>query len=211
MLALLQAVLAIFFVLVFAEILWRLKILESEHSRKLVHILVGTFAATWAFYLDISQILLLSAAMFLVVLVSRLLGIFSAIHSVKRKTWGELFFPLGIALCALLADSPWVFMAAILHVSIADGLAAIIGRRYIRSHGYKVLGQQKTWVGSLAFFNTSLLIVIAVVLLVPELQFLPVVMLLVPVLATAAENLGLYGSDDLLVPLIVTLLLTATL
>lgn len=211
MIVLFQTAAAIFLILVVAEVLWRAKLLEAEHSRKLVHIVVGTFAATWAFYMDDQQILLIAGAMFMVVLISRLLGIFSSIHSVKRKTWGELFFPLGIALCALLTDSPWIFMAAILHVSIADGLAAIVGRRYIRTHGYKVLGQQKTLAGSLAFFNTSLLIVIAVVLLMPEIQFLPAVMLLVPVLATAAENLGLYGSDDLLVPLIVTLLLTVML
>lgn len=61
----------IFCIVVFAEILWRSKILRSEHSRKLVHILVGTFAAFWGFFLDNNQILLLAAAMFLVVLTSR--------------------------------------------------------------------------------------------------------------------------------------------
>lgn len=211
MILLLQTAAAIFLILVVAEVLWRAKLLEAEHSRKLVHIVVGTFAATWAFYMQDQQILLLAGAMFLVVVISRLLGIFSSIHSVKRKTWGELFFPIGIALSALLTDSPWIFLAAILHVSLADGLAAVVGRRYVRTHGYKVLGQQKTLVGSLAFFNASLFIVISIVLLVPELQLIPTVLLLVPALATAAENLGLYGSDDLLVPLIVTVLLTATL
>lgn len=211
MIVLFQTAAAIFLILVVAEMLWRAKLLEAEHSRKLVHIVVGTFAATWAFYMQDQQIVLLAGAMFLVVVISRLLGIFSSIHSVKRKTWGELFFPIGIALSALLTDSPWIFLAAILHVSLADGLAAVVGRRYVRTHGYKVLGQQKTLVGSLAFFNASLFIVISIVLLVPELQFIPIVLLLVPALATAAENLGLYGSDDLLVPLIVTVLLTATL
>lgn len=211
MILLLQTAAAIFLILVVAEVLWRAKLLEAEHSRKLVHIVVGTFAATWAFYMQDQQIMLLAGAMFLVVVISRLLGIFSSIHSVKRKTWGELFFPIGIALSALLTDSPWIFLAAILHVSLADGLAAVVGRRYVRTHGYKVLGQQKTLVGSLAFFNASLFIVISIVLLVPELQLIPTVLLLVPALATAAENLGLYGSDDLLVPLIVTVLLTATL
>ena len=211
MILLFQTAAAIFLILVVAEVLWRAKLLEAEHSRKLVHIVVGTFAASWAFYMNDQQIVLLAGAMFLVVVISRLLGIFSSIHSVKRKTWGELFFPVGIALSALLTDSPWIFLAAILHVSLADGLAAVVGRRYVRTHGYKVLGQQKTLVGSLAFFNASLFIVISIVLLVPELQFIPIVLLLVPALATAAENLGLYGSDDLLVPLIVTVLLTATL
>lgn len=208
MIILLKTVLAIFAIVVLAEVLWRAKILESERSRKLVHIGVGTFAASWGFYLDDNQILLLAAAMFLVVLVSRLLGLFGSIHSVKRKTWGELFFPLGIALTALLTDSPWIYLAAILHVSLADGLAALIGTKYIRKHGYKVFKQQKTLVGTLTFFNVSIFITLAVVLLSSELQGNFVVILLIPILATAAENTGLYGTDDVVVPLAVMALLS---
>jgi phytol kinase len=204
---LLQTVLIIFAIVALAEILWRAKLLESEYSRKLIHILVGTFAATWGFFLDDRQIILLACAMFTVVLVSRFLGLFSSIHSVKRKTWGELFFPLGIAGCAVLTDSPWIFAAALLHVSLADGLAALIGKRYITKHGYKIFKQQKTLVGTLVFFNASVVITLCAVLFEPELQGNVAVIMLVPLLATAAENIGIYGADDLLVPIVVTVML----
>lgn len=207
MVILFQTILGIFAIVVLAEVLWRAKLLESEHSRKLIHILVGTFTASWMFFLEGRQIVLLAVAMFAVVLVSRIFGLLSSIHSVKRKTWGELFFPLGIALCAVITDSPWVFLAALLHVSLADGLAAIVGSRYIKKHGYKVLKQQKTLVGTLTFFNASLFITLLVVVLAPELQGNVLVVMVVPLVATIAENVGLYGSDDLLVPAIVTVLL----
>lgn len=204
MFALAQVVLIVFVIVMAAELLWRTKKLNSEQSRKVIHISVGTFAATWAFYLNDQQILLLSLAMLAVVLVSRALGIFASIHSVKRKTLGEIFFPLGIMACALLTDSPWIYMAALLHVSIADGLAALIGSRHIRKHGYKILGHQKTVVGTLIFFNMSVLITLLTVYAAPELRVGFVMPILIPLLTTLAENIGFYGADDLVLPLLVT-------
>lgn len=208
MMLLLQTVLAIFVIVVLAEFLWRAKLLESEYSRKLIHITVGTFAAFWGFYLNDMQVVLLATAMFAVVLISRFVGLFAAIHSVKRKTWGELFFPLGIAMSAVITVSPWVFLAAVLHVSLADGFAAVIGRGYVKKYGYKVFGQQKTVVGTLTFFNASIFIILAVMLLAPELPISLALVLLVPLIASAAENIGMYGSDDLLVPIVVGFLLS---
>lgn len=207
MVILLQTVLVIFAIVVLAEVLWRSKQLRSEYSRKFIHIMVGTFAAFWGFFLDDGQILALAAAMFVIVLTSRLFSIFQSIHTVSRKTWGELFFPVGIATTALMTESPWVFMAALLHVSIADGLAALIGSRYVRKHGYKVFKQQKTIVGTLTFFNASVFITLLTVLLAPELQGNLLVILLVPLMATIIENVGHYGADDLLVPIAVAALL----
>lgn len=206
---LLGVVLGIFVIVVSAELLWRAKILRSEFSRKLIHILVGCFAATWGFFLTDNQIYLLAGAMFLVVMLSRLLGIFQSIHSVSRKTWGELFFPLGIAAAALLTDSPWVFLAAVLHVGIADGLAAVFGSRYIKRYGYKVFKHQKTIVGTLVFFNASVVIITLSILFATELQGNFLVVLLVPLIATVIENIAQYGTDDLLVPVTVSLLLSS--
>lgn len=207
MVVLLKVLIAIFVVVVSAEVLWRNKILHSELSRKLVHVLVGTFVATWGFFLTTQQILILAVAMFLVVFASRHLGVLKAIHSVNRKTWGELFFPLGIAVCAVLTSSPWIFMAAMLHVSLADGMAAVVGSNYIKEHGYKIFRQQKTIVGSLIFFIASLFIIMVVTVLAPELQGNVIIVMLVPLLATIVENASPYGSDDLLVPVVVVSLL----
>jgi len=204
---LLQTMVVIFAIVVLAEFLWRTKLLESEYSRKLVHILVGTFAATWAFFLNDQEIYFLTAAMFLVVLGSRFIGIFASIHSVKRKTWGELFFPLGIAAAAALTNSPWIFLAAVLHVSLADALAALIGRKYVKKYGYKIFNQQKTLVGTLIFFISSLVILLTVMVLGSDLSVYFMAVLIVPVFASLAENIGAYGSDDLLVPIVVTFLL----
>lgn len=205
MAVLLKVLIAIFIIVVSAEVLWRNKILHSELSRKLVHVLVGTFVASWGFFLTTWQILILAVAMFLVVFASRQMGVLKAIHSVNRKTWGELFFPLGIAVCAILTRSPWIFMAAMLHVSLADGLAAIVGSNYIKQHGYKIFRQQKTVVGSLIFFIASLFITMIVTVLAPELRGSVLAVLLIPLLSVLTENISGYGADDFFVPVVVVM------
>lgn len=205
MVVLLKVLIAIFVVVVSAEVLWRNKILHSELSRKLVHVLVGTFVASWGFFLTTQQILILATAMLLVVFTSRHLGILKAIHSVNRKTWGELFFPLGIAVCAILTSSPWIFMAAMLHVSLADGMAAIVGSNYIKEHGYKIFRQQKTIVGSLVFIIASLFITLVVAVLAPELRGSSLAILLIPLFSVLTENISGYGADDFFVPVVVTI------
>lgn len=207
MMSLLAVVFVIFCIVVTAELLWRQKVIRTEQSRKLVHIGVGVFASTWGFFLTQNQIILLAGLLFVVVLFSRIFNIFGSIHKVSRRTLGELFFPLGIALTALLAGSSWVFMAAMLHVGVADGLAALMGVNYVDKHGYKVFGQQKTVVGSVVFAIASLAIVVMTMLASPELTANVVVLLAVPLLSTFAENVALFGSDDVVVPVVVALVM----
>lgn len=195
-------VVAIFSLLILAEGLWWLRVIRNEASRKLVHIGIGVFAGTWSFYLTDNQIYILALAMFIVVATSKFLNIFKSIHSVTRKTWGELFFPIGIAAAAYLTVSPWLMLAAMLHVGLADGFAALIGRRYARTHAYRVFNQEKTIVGTLVFYNISIAVT-TFALLATGFDGGIIVLLLVPLLATAAENFGIYGSDDLLVPVFV--------
>ncbi len=99
--------------------------------------------------------------MHLVVLVSHKLKIFKSIHLVDRITKGELLYPIGIAICAFLEPIPWVFTAAILHLALADGMAAIIGTHYGHKTRYTLISHGKSVAGSAAFFVTSFAIFIS--------------------------------------------------
>ena len=93
-------------------------------------------------------------------------------------------------------------MTALLQMSLADGLAAVVGVRYGLGHAYKVFRHTKTYVGSLTFF------IIAVALLVVYVQvsnsFLPPLSLVgLAAIATLIENCGVAGLDNLLVPVVV--------
>ena len=88
---LILTILTVFILLVANELWWRRKKVQDEFSRKFIHITVGSFVAFWPFFLDWNDIKLLSIAFIVVVLASKQLKVFQAIHSVQRPTHGELF------------------------------------------------------------------------------------------------------------------------
>lgn len=200
-------VLTVFVLLIGNEFWWRKKRIHSELSRKFIHITVGSFVAFWPFFLDWDQIKILSIAFVVVVLISKQLNVFQAIHSVNRPTRGEIFFALAVGAIALITEDKWIYMAAVLQMSLADGLAAIIGTRYGKSRRYTVFGHVKSIYGTTTFFVTSILILLGYAYFAGA----PLEILALIGLAAAAsviENVGVEGIDNLLVPVLVAYVLT---
>ncbi|HEX8182734.1 MAG TPA: hypothetical protein VF575_03995 [Candidatus Saccharimonadales bacterium] len=200
--ALALTVLGIFFVLLLSEIWWYVRKPHDELSRKFIHIVVGSFAATWPFYLSWDQILLLSAAFIVVVAVSKYFHIFKAIHAVERPTWGEVYFAMAVGVLALVTQEPWIYAAALLHMSLADGLAAVTGVTWGGKTEYKVFRQTKSIVGSATFLVVSIGILVAYSLLSGTVLS-PLTIAGLAMTATAVENVGVAGLDNLLIPLLV--------
>ncbi len=204
MLAVALSLLAIFALLVVSEWLWRSKRLKGELGRKFIHITVGSFVAFWPLYMSFRSIQLVSLAFLLVVLASRYLNIFRIVHTIERKSWGDAMFAVGIGLTALLTSSHWIFAAAVLHLSLADGLAGVIGKRYGHSNEYKVFGYTKSVVGSSTFWLVSLVILLSVFVQGAPEQWLALPLLIwLPITALIIENMGIYGLDNILVPLLI--------
>lgn len=203
------ALFGVVILLAISELLWRTSTIRGENARKIIHIGVGTYVAFWPYFMSWQQIQLMCLAFFVVVFISLRLHVFRAIHDVKRKTWGELCFPLGIGISALIAPAPIVFTAAILHLSLADGLAAVVGKKYGIIHRYSVRNYTKTLAGTLVFFVISLLIVTGTLLISGAVITWPLVPLLLwlPIAATAIENVSVAGTDNIFVPLLVILIL----
>jgi len=195
-----------FGILVFAEYLSRAKQIHAELTRKLVHVAVGTFVAFWPFFLSWREIQVLSLAFFAVICVSIKFNIFSSIHAVKRSITGELLFAIVIGLLALVSTNKWIFLAAMLHLSIADGMAAIVGLGWGDSNSYKVFGRAKSIAGSAAFLVASYLILIFYLVFSHGSTSIATVIWL-PLLATATENLAVQGMDNLIMPMLIALVL----
>jgi dolichol kinase len=117
---------------------------------------------------------------------------------------------LVIGILSLITSKDWVFTAAMLHLSLADGLAAIFGLAYGEGTTYKIMGRTKSIVGSLAFFFTSVAIMICYAAL-SGLGYSGVTLVWLPVAATLAENVSGEGTDNMVVPLLVALVLTSSL
>lgn len=203
-------VLATFCILLGAEYISRTTTIRAELTRKLVHVAVGTFVAFWPFFIGWQTIQLLSLAFFIVVCISIRLRVFRSIHSVERSVIGELLFAVVIGVLATITTNEWIFMAAMLHLSVADGIAAVVGVSWGQATSYKVLGSTKSIVGTASFVVVSFAILSVYAWFAPGTISLPTLLLL-PFAAAAAENLAIYSTDNLVMPLLVAVVLAGGL
>jgi phytol kinase len=205
---LLFAVLIVLVLLCLSEIWWRKTKIHGEVSRKFVHVTVGSFVAFWPFFLSWHEIELLSLVFLICVAISKYLNIFKAIHSVQRPTWGELYFAIAVGSVAFITHNQWIYMTALLQMSLADGLAAIVGTHYGKKQKYLVFGQVKSVIGSLMFLIISLALLITY-MQVSGAQINLFSMVILAIGATIIENLGILGLDNLFVPLLIAVALNA--
>jgi phytol kinase len=208
MISLFIALVGVGLLVVTGEYLRRVHLFHAEVTRKFIHITVASFAATWPFFLEWNQIYLISMLMFVGILFSRFMHLFGAIHGVKRRTWGELFFAMSIGICAVLGQSPWGFAAAMLVMGVADGFAALVGTLLDDTHRYKVLGHFKSREGTITFFVMAL-IILTVCANLGNLSPTVFKLLSLAGLVTILENVSVGGTDNLSVPLAIVIFITA--
>jgi len=207
--ALIFTVAVVALIILGSEIWWRRSRIHGEFSRKFVHITVGSFVAFWPFYLDWRQIQLLSLAFLLVVGISKNLNFFQAIHSVQRPTWGELYFALAVGLVPFITHDKWIFTAAILQMSLADGFAAVVGERFGKQ-SYLIFGHRKSLAGSLTFYIVSMAIFVFYVY-GSGTDLSPFVVVVTSLVATGVENVAVKGLDNIVLPIFVSVVLSRLL
>jgi phytol kinase len=199
------SVVIVFLLLCISETLWRHRDINTEFTRKFVHITAGSFVAFWSLYLSRGEIVFLSIAFVAVVVISKYANLFKAIHSVQRPTWGEIMFAATVGILAFVAHSHWIYCAALLNMSLADGLAAVFGMKFGKTTRYKVFGYAKSVVGTLTFFIVSMAILTGMAIFEPSVFSLWFIA--IAVVATILENVAVRGLDNLLVPLFVAVAL----
>lgn len=194
-------IIVVFALLTANEWWWRNHKAHDEFSRKFVHISVGTFVAFWPYFLGWNEIRFLSLAFLVGIVLSKYFNIFRTIHSVTRPTMGEIYFAIAVGLVTFITDHPAIYAAALLQMSLADGLAAVVGTRYGAGNDYQVLGARKSLAGSGTFLFVSYVILLSLSLFSAHVA-IPWC-LTVAAIATGLENFGFRGLDNLLVPLFV--------
>ena len=190
------------------ELWFRKRNRSQEHSRKLIHIVVGSFIAFWPLFLSWNMIRLISLAFLIAVVISKALNLFASIHEVERFTLGEVGFAVSVGLVSFITTSKGIYAVSILQMALADGLAAVVGLRFGKSNRYHVLSSHtKSVIGTTTFFVCSLMIVaVARVALFIHVPWGTLISASVAV--TIIENLAVYGLDNLLVPVAFALILT---
>lgn len=198
------------FILIACEYFIRRNKLKGEKARKLVHITIAVYASTWAFYLNNQLIILISLILIASVVIAQKKRILKSMKSVGRVTYGEVWYPIGIGVSALLFHNPYVYMLAILHMGLADGLAAVVGKSMGKNaRRYKIAGTTKSIAGSLVFFATSFIVYFGYweifadqSALYASAMLVFVVSLSSALLVTITEVIAPKGSDNIIVPVI---------
>ncbi len=188
------------------ELLWRRNILTGERQRKLVHAMTATFIAFWPWIISWRAIQFIGLAMIVVVLVNRKIKRLHYLGNVRIEDYGDVFLAVAVTACALLTDVKIFFALAILQVALADSVAAVVGKKFGGPWRYKVFGQPRTVLGSMAFWITSLCVFGAGIPFAHDIITLhsyAVLLIVMPPILTAIENLSLIGLDNLIIPLAV--------
>jgi phytol kinase len=195
---------AIYFLTLFTviEVLSRKASLSIEVSRKMAHILAGVSAASLPFIMSFTHIVALSLLFLIVMLLSRKKRVFRSIHDVKRQSYGELFFPLTIAITAQFFPNIHAYIFGILVMALGDGLAGLLGSRFGKTK-YRSWTTNKSYLGSTVFFITTVLV---------GCVFTHNYMIIaVAFILTCVEAMSVRGLDNLLLSPIGALLLSSIL
>lgn len=141
-----------------AELLYHKMRIQAEITRKYVHVATGLITMLFPVLIDNHwYIMALCASFLLILLVSLRLNFLPSINAVDRLTRGSILYPIIVYGCYLVYQEYGQFIyyyLPILILALCDPVAALVGKR-LPFGKYKVLGNTKTFAGSLAFFGAA--------------------------------------------------------
>lgn len=177
--------------------------LKTQFIRKLTHIVTGLIGSSFPFYLTLNQIITLSVLFFILMFVAKLKKML-VLNNIERVSWGEVYFPISVGICALISlpEHTFAFVVGILTLTFSDSLANIVGSTYPIKK-FTINGQIKSIGGFLACVFSSLILFALLLHPVAGLWYL------IPIFALAVglvEFASTYGTDNLTVPVVATLL-----
>ena len=184
------------------DILQKRLIRSVAWSRKATHISAGGIIFLMPYWLDCWQIFALGLLFALMLIVSKRKKLLS-LHGVKRKTWGEIFYPVSISLLSLicLPGNSRVFQISCLVLAVSDGLAGIVGEAW-NFYTVTMFHNKKSLGGAITFFLSTLTILL--LFHGPETPFLRLVF--ISLMLTITEFLLFFGSDNIGIPILTALL-----
>lgn len=180
----------------------KLKI-ESEYTRKFIHLMTGLIVLLFPYYYESPISVLLLCSSFLLLLgLSKKYKKLNSINGIKRNSFGSEYYPISVFICFLVyyyQHNIIYYNLPILILAIADPLAAIVGKKtnFIK---YKVGEEYKTVGGSMAFMSATFVITFL------TFHFLHVninvwSVILISMTTTVVEAFSKKGSDNLWIPI----------
>ncbi len=157
LLAVVSFSLAFILLLAAAEWLNRRWSVEPEEARKTAHLTCGVVAAGMPLLMSFSASAVVAILFMPFMVISRRLDLFPAVQRAERSTLGDLYFPLGVLIVAVVFPTALLYTFGVLVMAVSDAAAGLLGKRF-GQRGYRFFGAWKTYVGSSAFFASTLIL-----------------------------------------------------
>jgi phytol kinase len=188
---------------------------EGEWVRKLAHIGTGLIAIClpWIFSNRIPIFIICGASITLLLAmryVPSIRGQLSGVlDEVGRESWGELYFPVSIAVLYQLAHgNKLLYAVPMVVLTLADTVAALTGAEYGK-HEYSATGARKSIEGSIAFFCAAFFSVNVALVVFSDVGRIETLLisLNIALIVMLLEAIAWRGLDNIFIPMGVFILL----
>jgi len=181
-------------------------------SRKAIHLFTGVLVLASPFAFEEPTLLLAMAAVFAAInLIATRRQALPSIHSTERTSLGTFFYPVAIFLLVWFwwESNRGAMLLGMSLLVIADVVAGLVGQHVKAPAFLPISGERKSLQGSLAMFSSSLVLALIGFRILGSQSGvaaggsgLLMAATGVALIATAAEAVSWYGSDNLTVPIL---------
>lgn len=194
-------------IIVAAQFMYKASV-DTEKSRKFVHVSGGILSLFLPYYIHSHWYVLgLCSIAFLTLLITWIRKDLPGIHKTKRKSVGSVIFPIPIYVCFAVAcerNEEMLFHIPVLLLTFSDTFAELGGKKWGK-YGPAFFGGKKTLVGSLSFFVSAAAIML--LYFAGGMNGMGIGqaggLLLIALAASIVELVSMNGWDNLTVPLVV--------
>ena len=188
-----------------------LKFLPTDINRKILHIMVGNIAFLLPIFQTREVMAFLAAGPFIVF--TFLMSPYSPIKKMRGNTssaghgMGLVYYAIAWTVLAyVFFDHMELIAIGILAMSYGDGFASIIGTRFGKIK-YRVLGDEKSIIGSFSMFIFTLVtVIIALIYYGISFDDKLLVIIYICIVATVVEGFSPKGLDNISVPFVAPIL-----
>lgn len=202
-------------ILALSEFVYKKLKIAAEYTRKISHF-TATLTSLSFIYVFQSHWFVFGLAVFSFILlfVGKLKNAFRSIEDVPRQTLGSYVLPVGIYISFAISDflnDRLLFILPILILAISDTTAGIMGVAYQKGgNKISVYGKtlDKTFAGTFAFLISTFIISFSTFMIYGfDFQRVLILTIAVSIATTITELLSPYGSDNLTIPVVASILL----
>lgn len=203
----------------FVELVYKRLKLPGELTRKLAHFSATLSTISFPYlFTDHWYVLALAIVFFLLLFLSRKSHHLRSIHDIARISTGSYLLPVAIYVSFLIAyrlDDWFLFILPMMILAVSDPVAGLLGLN-INGYNHEIVlfgrRMRKTWLGSSSFFISALMLSLFAFYYHRQQFDLQAfgLSVLVGLTATLAELLSPKGTDNLMIPLSVILVLILT-